>query len=214
MEKGKINALFKTRIHLMNTLTETQGWIHEAIYAGETVDNIKTKKLHYDECWREFVNTHEQYIELLVSEEEKDIACRSYKEQMTRKMHLDEMMVSLRRSLKLASRQRGDDASSFSGKSKRSSASKSSHSSKFSTVSKKEEQLALAQLKRSQLLKQHELGRRMAELNFEKEYMEAQMEEERAIVSLNVYKEESDNNSEHENGNKNTLSMNHQGHGL
>ena len=138
MEKGKINALFKTRIHLMNTLTETQGWIHEAIYAGETVDNIKTKKLHYDECWREFVNTHEQYIELLVSEEEKDIACRSYKEQMTRKMHLDEMMVSLRRSLKLASRQRGDDASSFSGKSKRSSASKSSHSSKFSTVSKKE----------------------------------------------------------------------------
>jgi hypothetical protein len=84
----------------------------------------------------------------------------------------------------------------------------------FQRCQKKKEQLALAQLKRSQLLKQHELGRRMAELNFEKEYMEAQMEEERAIVSLNVYKEESDNNSEHENGNKNTLSMNHQGHGL
>jgi hypothetical protein len=56
MEKDKINALFKTGIHLMNTLTETKGWIQEAIYAGETVDNIKSKKEHYDECWREFVS--------------------------------------------------------------------------------------------------------------------------------------------------------------
>ena len=81
-------------------------------------------------------------------------------------------------------------------------------------MSKKKEQLALAQLKRIQLLKQHELERRMTELNFEKEYMEARMEEERAIVSLNVYEKESDNNSEHENVNKNTLSMNQQGQGL
>jgi hypothetical protein len=47
--------------------------------------------------------------------------------------------------------------------------------------------------------------RRMTELNFEKEYIEARMEEERAIVSLNVYEKESDNNSEHENVNKSTL---------
>jgi hypothetical protein len=85
MEKEKINALFKTRIHLMNTLTETKGWIQEAIYAGEPVDNIKAKKEHYDECWREFVSKHEQYMELLVSEEEKDIASRSYKELMKKK---------------------------------------------------------------------------------------------------------------------------------
>ncbi|CAB4041503.1 Hypothetical predicted protein, partial [Paramuricea clavata] len=119
MEKEKINALFKTRIHLMNTLTKTKGWIQEAIYAGEPVDNIKTKKEHYDECWREFVRKHEQYMELLVSEEEKDIASRSYKELMTKKMHLDEMVMSLRRRVMLASRQKGEDASSFSGKSRR-----------------------------------------------------------------------------------------------
>lgn len=145
----KINALFKTCIHLMNTLTEMQEWIQEAIYSSETLDNIKTNKLHYDECWREFVNMHERYIQLLVCKEEKDIACRSYEEQMTKKINLDEMMVSLQRKLKLDSRQR-DDVRSFSGKSKRSSASKLSHSSRFSTVSKKKEQLALAQLKRSQ----------------------------------------------------------------
>ncbi|CAB4028223.1 Hypothetical predicted protein, partial [Paramuricea clavata] len=177
---------------------ETKGWIQKAIYAGEPVANIKTKKEHYDECWREFVSKHEQYMELLVSEEEKDIASRSYKELMTKKMHLDEIVMSLRRRLELESRQKEEDASSFSGKSRRTLASKSSHSSKFSTVSKRKEQLALAQLKRSQLLKQHELERRMTELNFEKEYMEARMEEERAI---------------HENVNKNTLPMN-QGQGL
>jgi hypothetical protein len=54
----------------------------------------------------------------------------------------------------------------------------------------------------------------MTELNFEKDDMEARMEEERAIVSLNVYEKDSDNNSEHENVNKNTLSMNQQGQGL
>ena len=85
-------------------------------------------------------------MELLLSEEEKDIASRSYEELMTKKMYLEEMVMSLRRRLLLASRQNGGDASSFSGKSRRTLASKSRHSSKFSTVSKKKEQLALAQL--------------------------------------------------------------------
>jgi hypothetical protein len=101
MEREKINALFKTRIHLMNTLTETRGWIQEAIYAGESVDNIEARKEHYDERWREFVSKHEQYMELLVSKEEKDVASRSYKELMTKKMRLDEMVMSLQRRLTL-----------------------------------------------------------------------------------------------------------------
>ena len=198
----KINSLFKTRIELMNTLTTTQEWIQENIYAGTTLEEIMTRKIKgYDECWREFVNVHEQYIELLVHEKEKENACRSYKEQMTRKMHLDEMIASLWRRLKLEARERGE-VSSSSGKTSRSSASKSmSRSSKLSTVSRKKEKLALAQLKRSQLLKQHELERKMSELNFEKEAMEAQMEEERALVSLNVYNEEADIELEREHSN-------------
>ena len=65
-----------------------------------------------------------------------------------------------------------------------------SHSSKSSTLSRKKEKLALPQLKRSQLSKQHELKRKMAELKLEEEAMEAEMEEERALVSVNVYNEE------------------------
>ena len=68
----RINNLFKTRIGLMNTLTATQGWIQERIYVGTTLDEIKTKKRDYDECWKEFVNVHEQFIQLLVHEEEME----------------------------------------------------------------------------------------------------------------------------------------------
>ena len=193
----RINNLFKTRIGLMNTLTATQGWIQERIYVGTTLDEIKTKKRDYDECWKEIVNVHEQYIQLLVHEKEMESARCSYKEQMTREMHLDEIMASWRRRLKLEARERGEEVSSSSGKTSRSSVSKSmSRSSKLSTVSRKREKLALAKLKRTQLFKQHELERKMAELNYQKEAMEAQMEEERALVSLNVYDEvEEDTNT-------------------
>ena len=128
----------------------------------------------------------------------------SYKEQMTRKMHLDELTASWQRTLELEARERGE-VSSSSGKTSRSSVSKSmSRSSKLSTVSRKREKLALAQLKRTQLFKQHELERKMAELNYQKEAMEAQMEEERALVSLHVYDKEVDVVSKEEDTNKYT----------
>ena len=53
----------------------------------------------------------------------------------------------------------------------------------------RQEKLALAQLKTKQLLKEQELKRKMAELQYEGEFMEAQMEEERVAVSLDVYKQ-------------------------
>lgn len=199
----RINSLFKTRIGLMNTLTATQGWIQERIYAGTTLEEIKTKKRDCGECWKEFVNVHEQYIQLLLHEKERESAHCSYKDQMTRKMHLDELIASLQRRLKFEAKERGEEVSSSSAKTSRSSVSKSmSRSWKLSTVSRKREKLALAQLKRTQLLKQHELERKMAELNYQKDVMEAQMEEERALVSLNVYDKEADVVSKEEDTNK------------
>ena len=62
-------------------------------------------------------------------------------------------------------------------------------SSISSSVVKRKEKLALAQLKTKQLLKEQELKRRMTELKYEREFMEAQMEEERAAASLDVYKQ-------------------------
>ena len=58
------------------------------------------------------------------------------------------------------------------------------------TVSKKREKVALAQLKGNQLMKRHEMKRRMEELRYQEELMEAQMEEEQAIVSYNIYNDQ------------------------
>ena len=69
----------------------------------------------------------------------------------------------------------------------------SSRSGRSTAISKRAEKLALAKLKVMQLKKQHQLERKMNELKFEKEMMEAQMEEERAAVSL-IY--EPDNEEE------------------
>ena len=69
----------------------------------------------------------------------------------------------------------------------------SSRSGRSTAISKRAEKLALAKLKATQLKKQHQLERKMTELKFEKEMMEAQMEEERAAVSL-IY--EPDNEEE------------------
>ena len=53
----------------------------------------------------------------------------------------------------------------------------------------RKEQLALAQLKKEQVLHEQELKRKMSEVQFEKEIIEAQMEEEKAAVNLKVYEE-------------------------
>ena len=72
----------------------------------------------------------------------------------------------------------------------RSYTSRSSGSSSVSlSLAKKKEQLALDQLKTKQTLREQELKRKMSELQYAKEFMEAQMEEERATVSFNVYEE-------------------------
>ena len=159
------------------------------LYANYTSwEVIKVKKQMYDECWREFVKVHEQYIELLVCEKERESACRSYKEQRAGKVNVDEMVASLKKKLRTEARERGEELCSSSGKTSSSLASKStSHSSKSSTLSRKKEKLALARLKRSQLSKQHELKRKMVELKLGEEAMEAEIEEERALVSVNVY---------------------------
>ena len=93
--------------------------------------------------------------------------------------------------------ERGEDAFSLSRKSTRSERRKSSYCSSVSSSSsvvKRKEKLALAQLKKKQLLREQELQRQMTELQYEREFMEAQVEEERATVSLEVYEQPEEGN--------------------
>ena len=84
----------KGKVGLINDLTRAQGEIQDLIYAGGTLDDVKSRKKVQDEPCREFVGIHEQYLELLVSKEEEEIACLGYKEQMTRKIRFVELIES------------------------------------------------------------------------------------------------------------------------
>ena len=56
-------------------------------------------------------------------------------------------------------------------------------------MAKKKEKLALAQLKTKQVLQEQQLQRKLSDLQFEKDMLEAKIEEERDKASLHVYEE-------------------------
>ena len=114
---------------------------------------------------------------------------------MSRKLTFDNVIESWFKKSKLESKEVSERSLSLTKKSRRRHESKSSYSSSVSSsVVKRKEKLALAQLKTKQLLKEQEIKRRMAKLQYEREFMEAQMEEERAAVSLDVYKQAEEEN--------------------
>ena len=183
----RARALFYSRKGYVGALTKLQETIQELMSAGGTSEELKSKQKAYDEVWRKFVGTHEEYVEcleLLEYEEELNQAHISYQQQIGRKLTFDSKI----KSWKLEALEREP----YSRKSNRSRShtSRSSGSSSLSlALAKKKEQLALAQLKTKQVLREQELKRKMSELQYAKEFMEAQMEEERAAVSFNVYED-------------------------
>ena len=98
---------------------------------------------------------------------------------MGKKVHLDGVVASWCRKPRLYG----------SGKGQSQISSLTSGISSASALSKKREKIALAQLKVNQLMQRHEMKRRMEELRYQEELMEAQMEEEQAKVSFNIYNE-------------------------
>ena len=183
----RARALFYSRKGYVGALTKLQETIQELMSTGGTSEELKSKQKAYDEVWWKFLGTHEEYVEcleLLEYEEELNQAHISYQQQIERKLTFDSKI----KSWKLEALEREP----YSRKSNRSRShtSRSSGSSSLSlALAKKKEQLALAQLKTKQVLREQELKRTMSELQYVKEFMEAQMEEERAAVSFNVYEE-------------------------
>ena len=207
----RARAMFKSRAGYIGALTKLQGNIEELMENCGTLEDLKSKWKSYNEVWRKFVSTHEEYIEcleLLCYEEELEKARVSYDEQMSRKLTFDNVMESWFKKSKLESKEVSERSLSLTKKSRRSHESKSSYSSSISSsVVKRKEKLALAQLKTKQLLKEQELKRRMTELQYEREFMEAQMEEERAAVSFDVYKQAEVENEFGNVDNMDTVSM-------
>ena len=147
-----INTIFKSRLEYINYLSRLQEDIQGLIDAGPgNVDQVMSKKDVYDKTWCEFVTVHEEYLEIVTAEDEKRRASLTYKEQMAKKVHLDEVVASWCKKPRLYG----------SGKGRSQISSLTSGTSSASALSKKREKMALAQLKVNQLMQRHEMKRRM-----------------------------------------------------
>ena len=61
----RARAMFKSRAGYVGALTKLQGNIEELMENSGTLEDLKSKRKSYDEVWRKFVSTHEEYIDCL-----------------------------------------------------------------------------------------------------------------------------------------------------
>ena len=188
----RANTLKNSSSGYIATLTRLRGNIKEIMDNCGNLEDLKLNQDSYEDAWRKFVKTHEEYIEcldVLSRCEELDRAHDSYKEQIAQKAAFETVIESWK-SKAMSTERRDGNIKSLTRKLSKSSKGRSSGSSSASMVlAKRKEQLALAQLKTKQLLREQHLQRKMSELQYERDLMEAEMEEERAMASVNVYKE-------------------------
>ena len=207
-------ALQNSRAGYIGNLTKVHNEIVHLTESGASPEDVSKECARFDRAWRKFVDAHKSYLKLLdplmdalVLEKTQ----KTYDEQLQRKLNLD---FSVRLWYKGREPERGDNYSEFSRGTQRSRRSGiSTSSSRLSTVSRKREKLALAQLNLRQLRIRQRLEQEMQEMREKRdqelqamqekqereeheirrkrELVEAEMEAERAAVSLQVYEEES-----------------------
>ncbi|CAH3173430.1 unnamed protein product, partial [Porites evermanni] len=143
------------------TLTRLRGNIQAIIENCGTLEDLQLKRDSYEEAWRRIVNTHEEYIECL------DVLGR-YEEVERADANYKEQM------------------------SKKATFDNEIETWKFqvtSSIEKRENDLKSYARKSRKMLQEQQLQRKLSDLQFEKDMLEAKVEEERAKASLNVYEE-------------------------
>ena len=187
---GLIGALKKLRGEIWPLLTEEERHLTSA--------DLAVKLASYDKTWRKFVNAHEclTFMEIVESEPKKQRTQAVYDEELAKKIELDGAVKRLRRlsgSETIFSLRSARPLESEAGKKSAgtvSTALKSSHVSGSSSIEARREQVALAKLNVEHLKRKQELERKLTELNYARELMEAEMEAERAYVSFSVLDQE------------------------
>ena len=187
---GLIGALKKLRGEIWPLLTEEERNLPSA--------DLAAKLASYDKTWKKFVNAHECliFMEIVESEPEKQRAQAVYDEELARKIELDGAVKRLRRlsgSESIFSLGSARPLESEAGRKTAgtvSTALKSSRVSGSSSIEARREQMALAKLNVEHLKRKQELERKLTELNYARQLMEAEMEAERAYVSFSVLDQE------------------------
>lgn len=140
-------VLQKSRAGHIGNLTRLHNEIVHLTESGASSEGMSKEYAKFDEAWRKFVDAHESYLKLLDPLMDALVlgkAQKTYEEQLQRKLDLD---LTVRLWHKDREPERGENHSIVSGGTQKSRHSGvSSSRSRLSTVSRKREKLALAQL--------------------------------------------------------------------
>ena len=162
----KRRSLRKSRTEHISSLTRIRREVELLINErGKRVD-VEWKLASYQPVWRDLL-THmiNSYMHLLDDEFECELALDVYEVQMHKSVECETMVKSW--SDEINGKKEVDIVSQTNSRSVRSKVS--SCGSKLSTLSKKRETLSYAQLRVEQVTKQHEIARKMLELQNERE---------------------------------------------
>lgn len=144
----RIHQLLKSRSGHIGVLTKAYNSSQHLIVNDKgNVGDISLNLERFSEAWRKFVDVHEKYFVLL--ESDKQNACANYEEQVQQKLCVDTMVTEWRKMTKIERVNKfvGGSKCSESERSKSKRNKVSTSSSRLSTISKKKEEMALAQLK-------------------------------------------------------------------
>ena len=160
--------------------------------------DISSKCNSFGYAWCNFVDVFERYWMTLHDKRDRKIASASYEEQTKRKLRLDSLVNDWRDMIGLSQSEDCKKPESKRSKSERSKSERSkperqskcsrasSASSNSSILSRKKEEMTLAQLKQQQLKIRQTFEEKEQELKRSKQLTEAEMENTRAAVSLEI----------------------------
>ena len=168
----------RSRSGHIGNLTRIYNESHSLMDGDGTLEEISCRAQDVSTGWRKFVKIHEEYFTMLETEEEKEKARSTYEEQMQRKIDFESALKSWRET------NARDDIASV-----KSSLSSRSRRSESSRLSKGKEDLALAQLKLKQLRMMQRIEQPEQEMKRQRQLIEAEMEAERAALSLKFHEE-------------------------
>ena len=182
-------TLFNSRSGHMGNLTKIRNRLMDLIKEDGARQDV------LNGC-RQFVNVHENYLQLLRKYYGGDAclldkAVKSYDEQKERKLNLDfsvKLWLEKSESGRVGIEGNRGVVSEKVSKDGRSEVSRSS--SRLSSVSKKREKLALAQLNLHRLKLKQLLDEEERAIRAKKELLEAEMEAKKAAVSLKIYEDD------------------------
>ena len=161
----------------ISSLTKIRNEIENYLKSNGKVDQIDKMPESYEKIWRDFVDTHENYLDNIDGVKVREAALHVYSEQLELTHEFDYF-------IKLET-ERGSLSQGLHNKSCKDTSIRTV-SSRISSLSRKRERLTVAQLRVKKIARKHGIVQKMLQLQNDNELLKAQIEIEEAELSVSM----------------------------